>query len=75
MTTEFWTLFYYGSVETICSKHRSAAAALCAAAACEKRGGADHRIVEVTEAIPYGTSQRKGQYVVTRKHLEGGGRG
>jgi hypothetical protein len=50
---EWWTLFWYGSVETICSKHRSAAGALRAAAACERRGGADHRIVEIVEAIPY----------------------
>jgi hypothetical protein len=50
---EFWTLFRYGGPEVICSKHRSIAAALRAAAACERRGGADHRILEVVETVPY----------------------
>ncbi len=51
--SEFWTLFYYGSTEQICSKHKSVAAALKEAAACERSGENDHRIVEVIEAVPY----------------------
>ena len=50
---EFWTMFRYGGPEVICSKHWTIAAALRAAAACEKRGGNDHRILEVAEAVPY----------------------
>ena len=58
MKPQFWTLFYYGSTETICSKHSSAAAALRAATSCEKNGGNDHRILEVHEAVPYGRVKR-----------------
>lgn len=42
--SEFWTLFYYGSAETTCSKHRSPAAALRIAAGGKRalnRGGDD----------------------------------
>lgn len=53
MKDEFWTLFYYGSAETICSKHRTLPAAERLAKACERRGGAKHRIVRVTEIVPY----------------------
>lgn len=53
MKREFWTLFYYGSNETICSKHSSSAAALRAAAKCERMGGSDHRVIEMVEVIPY----------------------
>jgi hypothetical protein len=55
---QFWTMFYYGPTETICSKHASIRAALDAAARCERRGGADHRILQVTEEIPYGAEGR-----------------
>jgi hypothetical protein len=63
MKHEWWTLFYYGGVEMICSTHRSANAAKRAAAACERRGGADHRIIEIVEAIPYRrhSKAKKGQ--------------
>lgn len=50
---QFWTLFYYGEAETICSKHKSLSAAKYAARKCEKRGGERHRIVEVREVVPY----------------------
>jgi hypothetical protein len=53
MKTEFWTMYYYGSSEVICSQHKSFDAALRAAIACENRGGADHRILMVREALPY----------------------
>jgi hypothetical protein len=55
---QWWTLFYYGGTETICSKHASISAALAAAARCEKRGGADHRILMVDEEVPYGRRKR-----------------
>ena len=50
---QFWTLFYYGGAEVICSKHKSLRAAKYTARQCEKRGGARHRIVEVREVQPY----------------------
>ncbi len=47
---EYWTVFAYGCCEnTFCSKHRTLEAAKRAAKACEKRGGAKHRILRVEE--------------------------
>jgi len=53
MSAIYWTLFYYGGSESICSKHRSLPAAQKAVKACEKRGGAKHRIVKVVEIRGY----------------------
>ena len=53
MSTEFWTLFHYGSTETICSKHKTLPKAEKAVRVCERRGGAKHRIVQVSEIVAY----------------------
>ena len=45
----WWSLFYYGSSLTICSEHRTAAAAEREARRCERRGGARHLIVYVEQ--------------------------
>lgn len=50
---EWWTMYFYGSTEMICSKHKSVSAALLAASKCEDGVGYDHRIVEVIEVVPY----------------------
>lgn len=47
--TEFWTMFYYGSSLTICSKHKNYYSAEKAAIKCEKKGGAKHIIAQVTQ--------------------------
>ena len=49
MTQKFCTVFWYGSTRTICSTHRTMKAAIKAALACEKRGGAKHTIWIVRE--------------------------
>lgn len=54
MSVQYWTLFYYGGSEVTCSKHRTFEAALRAAVTCERKGGADHRIVEVREVSKAG---------------------
>jgi hypothetical protein len=48
----FWlTVFAYGSSTSVCSRHSSKAAAIKAALACEKRGGAfEHRLWFVRES-------------------------
>ena len=43
-----------GNQEKICSVHKSVIAAITAAGRCERIGGADHRIVEIVEVVPYG---------------------
>ena len=55
---EYWALFVYGVNDTICSKHKTYRAAVKAATACEKRCGANHRIVEVTVKKPYAKAKR-----------------
>lgn len=45
----YWTVFNYGGSLQVCSKHSSLRAATKAAKACEKRGGAYHRIIQVQE--------------------------
>ena len=47
MKKEFWSMFKYGSTDTICSKHKTLAAARKEAKACEKKGGTKHWILEV----------------------------
>ena len=47
MTREIWTMFWYGSIEQVCTRHKTLAAAKKALERCEERGGARHRIVEV----------------------------
>lgn len=44
---EYWTLFKSGSVWSLCSVHKTAAAARKEADECEKRGGTKHTIAEV----------------------------
>jgi len=46
---EYWTVFMYGGSLTMCTRHRSRAAAERAARLCEKAGGAKHRILHVSE--------------------------
>jgi hypothetical protein len=58
---QFWSLFYYGSCETICSKHRTFRAAFCEALRCETAGGANHRIVEVIQVRPYSRAKKRGR--------------
>jgi hypothetical protein len=55
--TEFWSVFYYGSTQSVCSRHKTQQAAFEAAAKCERRGGAKHRIVEAN----YLDDPRKGK--------------
>lgn len=46
----FWmTVFAYGSSTQVCSRHTSRASAERFAKACEKRGGAEHRLWNVSE--------------------------
>jgi len=47
--SEYWTMFKYGSVDTICSKHKTLEAARLAASKCEKRGGAKHWIIRAVK--------------------------
>lgn len=53
---EYWTVFYYGSSLTLCSRHRTPEAADKAATQCEKRGGAPHKLlyVEELDRVPRG---------------------
>lgn len=60
MKKEYWTVFNFG-LETICSKHKTFAAAEKAAIKCENAGGAEHKIIEA-KVIPrrsYGKGIRK----------------
>jgi hypothetical protein len=52
---EYWTMFKYGDSRRICSKHRTAQAAHKAATKCERSGGSEHQLLEVTELtrVPY----------------------
>lgn len=50
---EYWTMYSYGSPwSTICSKHRTMAAAVRAARRCESNGGAKHKILFVKDVTP-----------------------
>lgn len=59
---QWWTMFLpggtYGGSERLCSKHASLEMAVKVATRCERRGGSDHRILEVVEAVPYGERKR-----------------
>lgn len=46
---EYWTVFYYGSSLTLCSRHRTPEAADRAATKCERRGGSLHKLLYVEE--------------------------
>jgi hypothetical protein len=46
MMSQWWTIWNDGD---ICSRHSSYDAAFRAARACERLGGAEHKIVQVTE--------------------------
>lgn len=46
---EYWTVFSYGGSLTLCEKAKSAISARRKAAACERAGGAPHRILHVQE--------------------------
>jgi len=48
----FWTIFFYGDAVMLCSKHDSIPAAVKAAKACQKKGGAPHRILAVRDVTP-----------------------
>jgi hypothetical protein len=47
--TTYLTIFKYGGCDSICSRHKTYIGAFRAAARCEERGGARHRIWKVNK--------------------------
>ncbi len=58
---EYWTVFNYGGLLTLCDRSKSLAAAERKARICERAGGAPHRILYVQECGRSGRKEPKGK--------------